>query len=711
MQENHISGQILFKESILLIISLSYPIIWGIVKITGGIIPEPPIVWISLSLISFISYKLFSLERLFIKRNRSYFTFFIIGLILLHLVINIRKYQFPMDYIIIYFIYILICSFAFDRKITLGIYSGLNVSSTFFMYFMNRESREAKFIFFVSIALNSILFWIQLNRTKFFSLIFTDEEFVQKALSNKKDGVIITDINEYVITLNQEAQNYLGQKLHVLLKSKLNLPVPLENKLLNTPMIIDNDKGRKLEVKYLRIKRENIPCYLIQIKDITDELKLKHDNEMLRIKYKSIIESTDDGIVSINSEGNIDFINTSALRMTGRENEDLINKKFHETFQKFRSDGGINDEEESSIIASYKEGKRFNITNEIFWKKDDTMLPVNYTVSPILSNEAIQGAVVVFKDNTLSSEKVAQFNSHIDLLHLLSLSALALLELYSEEEIYEYAAVKIKEICRTSCVLLISYSTESNIFQTRAVAGFEKHSESLFKITGRNLEGITYSLEKDSDAFRNHTQPDKEELPDGLFSLNFGRFNRKACISIEKAVSARSTFCHPLVHNELFLGNLILLNTFNAPDNTTILESFIRQTTATLYRKKHEEDSIKEYFYSSPLITYSSFLFTEMTIDGKILFVNTAMENASGYSIDESISRSFWSLYLPNIEYYKIDSILSNLQTNKITSDTSVFTGKENKSFKIAWEMIHIKEKETRDEKILFWGYEIKQLV
>ncbi|MBT3921757.1 MAG: PAS domain-containing protein [Nitrospina sp.] len=59
--------------------------------------------------------------------------------------------------------------------------------------------------------------------------------------------------------------------------------------------------------------------------------------------------------------------------------------------------------EECFVYQAFKRGAVFRIVDEVFWRKDGTPFPVEYTSSPLFEGETVVGAVVTFKD--ISAQK------------------------------------------------------------------------------------------------------------------------------------------------------------------------------------------------------------------------------------------------------------------------------------------------------------------
>jgi PAS domain S-box-containing protein len=84
--------------------------------------------------------------------------------------------------------------------------------------------------------------------------------------------------------------------------------------------------------------------------------------------------------------------------MLGYEVGELIGQYSHAIWHHSKTDGSPYPAEECPIYAAYKDGSVHHMRNEVFWKKDGTNFPVEYTSTPILEEEKIAGAVVTFRD-------------------------------------------------------------------------------------------------------------------------------------------------------------------------------------------------------------------------------------------------------------------------------------------------------------------------
>ena len=121
-------------------------------------------------------------------------------------------------------------------------------------------------------------------------------------------------------------------------------------------------------------------------------------SEQILRRYELILTSAGDGIYGLDHEGKGSFVNPAAIAMTGWEEADVIGQPVHEKHHHSKANGNHYPKQECPIYAALKDGAVHHITDEVFWRKDGSSFPVHYTSTPIIENDNIVGAVVVFQD-------------------------------------------------------------------------------------------------------------------------------------------------------------------------------------------------------------------------------------------------------------------------------------------------------------------------
>lgn len=122
------------------------------------------------------------------------------------------------------------------------------------------------------------------------------------------------------------------------------------------------------------------------------------DLKQILHRYELILTSAGEGIYGLDHEGKCTFVNPAAVAMTGWSLADVLGESIHDKHHHTRKNGTHYPKQECPIYAALKDGEVHHVTDEIFWRKDDSCFPVHYTSTPIWEHGSIVGAVVIFQD-------------------------------------------------------------------------------------------------------------------------------------------------------------------------------------------------------------------------------------------------------------------------------------------------------------------------
>lgn len=120
--------------------------------------------------------------------------------------------------------------------------------------------------------------------------------------------------------------------------------------------------------------------------------------EKLSRDMSLLLESTEDGIYVIDTQGHCTFINKAGAGMTGYSQEELIGRHMHDAIHYKRPDGSRYDVCDCPIYRAFQEQKGCRVDTEVFWRKDGGSLHVEYSSSPIIDNDVVKGSVITFRD-------------------------------------------------------------------------------------------------------------------------------------------------------------------------------------------------------------------------------------------------------------------------------------------------------------------------
>jgi PAS domain S-box-containing protein len=179
-----------------------------------------------------------------------------------------------------------------------------------------------------------------------------------------------------------------------------------------------------VEIRLQLSKFETPPQFVAIVQDITDRKKAERamqeamqtlevrvrertaDLERLTRENELILNTAGEGIYGLDLEGNTTFLNPAAEEILGYSSDELIGKSQHVVIHHSRVDGSPYPKEECHIFKAFNNGQAYKVSDDVFWRKDGTPVPVEYVSNPIHEDGKVVGAVITFKD--ISDRKKAE---------------------------------------------------------------------------------------------------------------------------------------------------------------------------------------------------------------------------------------------------------------------------------------------------------------
>jgi PAS domain S-box-containing protein len=128
--------------------------------------------------------------------------------------------------------------------------------------------------------------------------------------------------------------------------------------------------------------------------NIDDALRLLQD------RGAQVLHAIDDGVVFLDNMGRTIFLNEAGGRMLGFTHREMLGKQLHDLTHHHYADGTPFPSEHCPITSSVTDAVQQRVGGDIFWTKNGTKLPVDYTSIPIKEGRTILGVVVTFRDIT-----------------------------------------------------------------------------------------------------------------------------------------------------------------------------------------------------------------------------------------------------------------------------------------------------------------------
>ncbi len=381
--------------------------------------------------------------------------------------------------------------------------------------------------------------------------------------------------------------------------------------------------------------------------DITDRKRAEEALGKLRLQMEMILNSAGEGIFGLDMHGKITFVNPAAARMIGWSVEELPGKNQHEISHHTKPDGTHYPENECKIQASIKDGKSQKVTEEIFWHKDGTSFPVEYTSTPMQDEKGkLAGAVVTFSDITERKKAIE--------------------ELRESEYFFRESQ---------NAAFVGSYKFD-------LVTGFWESSEVLDKIFGIGKEYV-----RDLMGWEKLIHPGDQEMMD--------RYLKEEVIGMRKPFNREYRVINKSNGNICWVNGLGQLQFDNSGNILsmigTIQDITERRQAADTLRNSEEayrqiSDTVSDYIFSS-----------DIDKNGKLTlnWVAGAFEKITGYNYEEYLTCGGWHARLHPDDTEIDDRDLEKLRSNQRIS-SEVRTIKKDGS--VLWVKVYANPVMNQDE-------------
>ncbi len=125
---------------------------------------------------------------------------------------------------------------------------------------------------------------------------------------------------------------------------------------------------------------------------------LEKKNKQLEEDNSLILESMGEGLLGVDKQGLLTFINPAGSDLIGWLEDEIRGKNFHDVLMHTDRQGHRNPLEKDQVFNTLHDQTVRQSDNDIFWNKNGQSFPVEYTVTAIEGDTDISSACVVFKN-------------------------------------------------------------------------------------------------------------------------------------------------------------------------------------------------------------------------------------------------------------------------------------------------------------------------
>jgi PAS domain S-box-containing protein len=111
---------------------------------------------------------------------------------------------------------------------------------------------------------------------------------------------------------------------------------------------------------------------------------------------RAIFDSLGEGLYAVNCRGEVTFVNRAAERMLDYRQHELLGRNMHDVIHFQRADGTRVAERDCELLDVMRTGIVVRRHDDVFTRRDGTLVPVAYTSAPLVVDGEICGAVLAF---------------------------------------------------------------------------------------------------------------------------------------------------------------------------------------------------------------------------------------------------------------------------------------------------------------------------
>jgi two-component system, OmpR family, sensor histidine kinase VicK len=210
------------------------------------------------------------------------------------------------------------------------------------------------------------------------TLGYEQEELIGTSLRNYVDPEHLADYDAYFTALQQEPDRDHQGRFYLRGKAGQLIIVAYRNRQLSgaDPFVLSHGI------------------------DITEQTHAEEELNALTRQHQSILDSVGDGIFGMDLEGRLTFINHSGAGMLDYSPQDLLGRDMHALIHHSHADGSPYPKDECPILGSVQRETPLHVNDDVFWRKDGWLFPVEYVACPLVANGRVDGVVVAFADVT-----------------------------------------------------------------------------------------------------------------------------------------------------------------------------------------------------------------------------------------------------------------------------------------------------------------------
>jgi PAS domain S-box-containing protein len=246
------------------------------------------------------------------------------------------------------------------------------------------------------------------------------EAIIRNIIDTSVDAIVSIDADGLILDWNHTAEIMLGWNKTETLNGHISRYVDVKkySSIFNdlkamsdgysserrrTTEILHRDGDTLIaEIVIREAYRDDNVIYSVNIHDLTTQIKKDQAILEAEARLRNLLNSVDSGIIQLDVDGYISFINDTALQTLGYSHGEMIHQQVHEKLQPLDIHENFINWEDSIVYKLLHEGESQRVDTQIFLHKNGMHLYVNLSSTRVYDKSGTISAILTFSDITQS---------------------------------------------------------------------------------------------------------------------------------------------------------------------------------------------------------------------------------------------------------------------------------------------------------------------
>lgn len=238
-----------------------------------------------------------------------------------------------------------------------------------------------------------------------------NERLIRVLLKEAPFAMVLLDAKRQIFQVNRAAEKLFGVTAAEMVGQSCERFLPCYNECACCPAIDQDRRIQAEEILGMAADRQTLPLLrsvavvdndggaivVEAFVDLRERKKAERELGKLSEFNQLLVESTGEGIFSVDRELRCTFANRAAASMLGYTPEELLGQDIHTLFHGLREDGTPLPREDLPVMKAIV-GNSSHKADEVFWSKAGHPVPIQYLCNPLYEEGRVDGAVVVYRN-------------------------------------------------------------------------------------------------------------------------------------------------------------------------------------------------------------------------------------------------------------------------------------------------------------------------